>query len=1229
MKRLTRKVHEAPAWVCSQKLALAVVAMVAILLGCLPVFSQTSTGIIAGGVYDQSGGAIVGATVTVTDVARGLSRTLTTTNSGQYVASNELPGAYTVKATAKGFQAQQQANIQVQVGETVRVDLKLQAGSQTQTVTVTSAAPQINTTNSTLGGAVSGNLISTLPVNGRNYVRLLALRAGSIQELGSGEGDGSQDAVSYNGLRLGDNIYVIEGIANINSFGASMLNQSNTSILSVDAISEYNLVSEGNAQYGWKGGANINIGIKSGTNALHGDAFALGRDGAWDAGDYFSGPAALTLENFGATVGGPILKDKLFFFVNYEGERIAVQDPTQYTIPSDIAMGSQDPTNQLSMVDACNFVGRANVNPLSALIAGLPAGSCIPQAATSTFENMFPFNNTSSNKYAPGLSGTTAVNSGFFKIDYQLNAKNRLDGMYFKSNSNVVGPSLETAWQLQTPTPVWFAAGHWTYVPNSSMVNELTVGGTLFTTTDIPGDVKKLASAPWPAGYGIPTGVTNPLYGGSPGISIAPFTGTLGNVKVGRRRGPEGNPFTAGDHLSYLRGNHSLIFGFDFLYMYAAGNTYAGSQGNINFTTLQNFLLGIPKNGQIFVGDATQKAHNTGYAIFGQDDWRIKPRLTLNLGLRWEYYTSPSDANNFIGNFYPNANPTTTPAIQQAGGPFPPLYHPQTSEFAPRLGFAWDINGNGKTVLRGGGGVYYNLPTEGDTIDTTPFGANWPSLGINNSGTAINIHTPERFTTPASELNWNTTGPVFPSAVPTVINGVTYTGVTCTPQKPCATVAVSPTMKVPYSVEWNIDIERALTSSLSLDVAYVGNHTYDMRSRNNINQPPFGYGWTNPSAALGGLSPAAYCIANPNLFSANNDPYLGGCLGNGMVASAVSANEVAGEVYPQYPYLNYITLQQNKWYSSYNGLQVTLSSRGYHGLDFIAGYTRSLAKDFMTFGGWAGPFSQDAYDVSHDYGPSDQQVPNRFTFSATYDIPGVRTPLQLLQGWQVSGIAVLQSGLPWYPQDQTSDLQGTGQINDPNSPSSQTWNYSGPTSAFTTTPTYIPCFSNPNGPLGGCTPYQADNNGNWVLPSACVSAATAPYKGNAQLQQLALVALTDLGCYVQGGGVLTPPAYGTFGNATRNLFQGHPYENLDLAVVKNFVIKERVTAQFRAEFYNALNRPEFITATSRTGNGQEGGAPDPEGGFGFGCACQSASGKNGVLGTGGPRSIQLGLKLIF
>src|ERR1700681_3169853 len=346
---------------------------IGVFLTCVPLFSQGNQGRITGTITDQSGGVISGATVTVKDVERGVSRTLTTGDSGEYNAPNLLPGTYAVRAEAKGFKVVERQNILLEVGKEVRVDLPLQPGDTSQTITVTEQLPLVETTNATLGGTLSNETINDLPLNGRNYINLLTLRPGVTVYAGGGN-----FTRSANGTRAEDIGYLIDGLRNDDSFtGSSVLNaaipagDASTS-LPIDAIQEFNTEQNPKAEYGWKPAAIVNSGVKSGTNSLHGTAFAFGRDTALDARNFFNQPglaqcsapctkSAIGLEQFGASLGGAIKKDKLFYFVNYEGQRYNVADTLISTPPVTCAGGlagcgllATDPT--LSLLDACNAV---------------------------------------------------------------------------------------------------------------------------------------------------------------------------------------------------------------------------------------------------------------------------------------------------------------------------------------------------------------------------------------------------------------------------------------------------------------------------------------------------------------------------------------------------------------------------------------------------------------------------------------------------------------------------------------------------------------------------------------------------------------------------------------------------------------------------------------------------------------------------------------------------------
>jgi hypothetical protein len=313
---------------------------------------------------------------------------------------------------------------------------------------------------------------------------------------------------------------------------------------------------------------------------------------------------------------------------------------------------------------------------------------------------------------------------------------------------------------------------------------------------------------------------------------------------------------------------------------------------------------------------------------------------------------------------------------------------------------------------------------------------------------------------------------------------------------------------------------------------------------------------------------------------------------------------------------------QNGEFSNYNALQVTAQARAYHGLSFLAGYTYSHAlgegAGSSTQGG--GVLPTDKNNLRLNYGNLNIDLRHRFTFSPTYNIPGIKSPAQMLEGWSLSGILVLQSGLAWNPSDtKTTDWLGEGEnISSGNAAGvTQYWNYSGPRSAFSNTgPHSIPCFNGANNKAGGCAPFASAPAD---VQAACKTAAQAPY-ATAQLQSLALASLANGICYTQGGGYLTPPAYGTVGDAGGGIFTGPVYKNVDFSIAKLWKVKERYSAQFRVEFFNLFNRADFA-------------APglDPSKGLsnGFGYSLSTPDTSNPVLGSGGPRHVQFGLKLAF
>ena len=1230
----------------SRRAMLAVFAATAALFLCAPLFSQGGNGNIQGGVFDQSGGAIAGATVTVVDVARGITRPLTTDGAGQYLAANVNPGMYTVRGEAKGFQTIEHSNVLVEVGQTIRIDLTLTPGAQTQTITVTDEAPQINTSDATLGGTVSNADINALPLNGRNFTRLLQLRPGVYSSPGGGFG-GRQ---STNGGRSGTDLLLVEGLPLVApSTGAMTLNATyrvgdSQSLLPIDAIQEFNTEQNPKAEYGWRPGSVIDVGVKSGTNALHGTAYAFGRDAqALDARNPFTPPtqpagvptiAPADVEQFGATGGYRILKDKLFFFMNYEGLRTYLTNPYDATIPSDITGGGIG----TSIVDTCNSLlsGRASVNPLSALIAGLPANSCTPQPSSSSFENLFPFNSNRTSDYYPNLTTVGPLNNGLIKIDYALGAKQHINGLYYTSKSfqtaNATNGQLTPQWLSNVPGDVSLYGAAWTWTPNSTWVNEARGGYGYLNASTLAADQNVFTQGLWPTGYGFNSGVTQvtPVsYGGMPQISITGFNGFLGSGRRTGVRGPEGNAsFT--DNVSYLRGKHAFKFGFQFMDVIYDNNSYNQANGQVKFSSLQNFLKGTVKSGVLLIGNPAEQVRAKWYGTFFQDDWRLTPRVTLNLGLRWEYQARPTEKNNYEATFDPNVATGTNPVEQVGGAGMPPMFNAYFKAFSPRAGVAWDVQGNGKTVVRAAASMLREPELVGEYVGISPLGANIPFLGINNSGTTLNAHSISSLTLAASNLKWaattlepNATTALFPVGQASTIDGQSYSGTTClapgidtvtagvTPTQ-CATQGVNPNFVQPYVVAWNLDVQRAITNNFTIDLAYVGTHGGNETDWVDINSPVIGAGW-DATAVTNCLASAA---TNYNKCSANPAKEVG----TGVVCTACPYGA-------KFPFLSNIVQLNNSDYSNYNAVQATASMRASHGLSFLSNYTFSRCLDIQSGENTSAQvYPIDAYHPSLNYGPCDFDAEHRFSFAPTYNIPGRKFPGQMLQGWTIAGIVSIQSGLPWFPADVTSDLVGTNEYSDSIDNSQQTWNYAGLRSAFRAGPQAFPCFvNNGNGtsPMKGCTASTVAPQ-SWA---SCVSAAQAPYGAGTQLGNLALASLNNIGCYITaGGGILTPPAYGTIGNANRNIFRVPAYYNVDFSVSKDWRFKERYAVQFRAEFFNIFNFTNYAPNGNPTDPSAGAGSGN---GFGAVIATPDVANQNPVLGSGGPRHIQFGLKITY
>jgi hypothetical protein len=1276
-------------WSNVPKRVLVLAAMIAAFLFYLPLSAQLNTGRISGAVSDQTGGVIAGATVSVVDVARGETRPLTTDASGLYAAPNLTPGTFTIRAEAKGFQTYERQNVAVTAGSDVRVDVVLQPGAQTQTITVTEALPIINTTNAQTGGTLDNTTLANLPINGRNYRWQSNFVPGVV--VGVGEGSSNQ---SVNGTPLANGMwnFIFDGLYSETFFtlepGAGGTGEGgDATLMPLDAIQEVQVVLNPKAEFGWAPGVTENMALKSGTNVMHGSAYAYGRTTALDAKNPVSGTRPdVAFEQFGATLGGPIKKDKLFYFVGYEGERVSLQSsflgdgPTLADLGADTSNSIPDAIAAINQQINAETPG-AQLNALSLSLAGCDPSKITGSMTTGALvaasgacnKNQFGapglFNNATNNPVQPfNLPNFGGSNNGLAKLDYHLSDHHSLNGSFYIGRyAEYLLPRntqlLQQYWEelLGTESDMGRLVEIWT--PNANWLNEARVGvdhgsrpvvrAECAANGDFsnPTGVFSTAAAAVAAEGGSVAGAKGPnyltAYGlnsgalgcGIPTITINGFTSTLG---FGNNREDWENPIQGADSVSYTHGTHQFKFGLDVRSEHVTGAKVLDSQsGTVTFgstgfsafctiassaaipcpsgnqaSALEDFLAGAVSSETIRANSPVRNITSNKIGVFVQDDWRVKPRLTLNLGFRWEAETPERDANGQIGTFIPG---TPTGMVQSNT-----LFKFQ-SDYEPRLGFAYDVTGKGRTVVRGGGGVMYMIPQlqtfvaggtgqdyGGEPTGATLIAANGscvqgpagPQGPLNQTCASAPIGNitsvlvaPQSATTGnvvSTDLNWGLSPTTLFSPVAVCGNGLFPTGAPAgTPNNPptCTGVGGDPNLKLfPYYF-WNLGVQHAFTNNVSLDVSYVGSHSSDIFESYNIN-----------SASPG--TPGGSVEQGRRLFnSAGNNGY--------------------GVAYPWFSTVNY---EGNFGSANYAALQTNLTLRNMHGITVNANYTLShaLAQDTIT----------NVLQPLQDYGNLAFDARDHFTMTASYAIPGFKSPGQILQGWAINGSVNVMSPLPLDIVDGGSagkfDPAGTG--------GSARWSLFGPATPFDdllggagTIPCYTlantiknvltavgklggaPCQLVPNGPLGLTDPAN--------FPAACLSAAAAEPNGPAGVKNnTGLTQLANIGCYAVGGSAIVPPSQGTFGNMTPNELREKPFHLVNFSVTKDWKIKERLTTQFRWEIFNLLNQTQYgtigIDLASAHTFGLSQSTPDIEHG-------------SPIVGSGGPREMQLALRFTF
>jgi hypothetical protein len=1136
------------------------ITLTAILMLALPatrLAAQSDNARITGTVADTTGAAIPGATITVTNTGTNATQTVTSGGTGDFTVSALPTGNYHITVAKQGFATQEQ-NLKLDVAQVQSENFKLAAGGASTVVDVTDAAPVVELANSDTSEVITGRELSDLPLNGRNFTQLALLQPGISRGQSNSQASGYQKGnqpvetirfaetggagVSANGLRPQANNFILDGIDNNDSLVNTIVVFPN-----IEALSEFRVTNSlAPAEIGRAGGAIIQAAVKSGTNQIHGSAFIFNRSyGLGGANPNYFSPGSpfngFHRNQFGATLGGPIWKDKIFGFVDYSGLRANIPNsgltintvPTakmrtgdftellgssQTTVPAlYTGAGSFSPTGCASFTTVHGIVltpasGGAN-GPTSALNASVDNGAIFDpltckQFVTNGVANVVPTNrlNSVALKYlnafpAPNRTPINNVINNYqnqqFKVDTDNQYDARLDFHISSKDNAFVRFTTDNYNDVLTTSlvglPSGFGSGN-----NDTHPRELAAGYTRILTPNLVNEFRfgyvrdfysylnPFSNVALDTQLGIPNGNRSSLLGG---ISL------IGGYNTQISYTGDGGPYTVpqysyqyNDSVTLVRGPHNFKFGANIVHrevdffqaQYNAKGFFdiGGNGGDFTGYEVSELAAAFVDNYNISnpTGYYRTISYETGY--FAQDDWKVNRRLTLNLGLRYDLYTHPFEANNRQSNY-----DIATNTLREAGvnGNSRSLINTNFNNFAPRIGFAYDLFGDGKTALRGGYGIYYFLDRGGvgnqlsnnpDFNGSADYSA-YAGYRIDLSGAAPMVanSTNNANTTPGPYAGNNATLATgsLPNATPTVnINS------------PFGVSVISYPVNSPTSMiqQYNVGVERALGSKTSVTVSYVG--TKSDHLFNSIN----------------------YSVRQLN------------------------TNVNFGEAQQLG-----ITLNETNGTSHYNGLQTKVDRKLADGLQFTGTYTWSHTTDnsvgpFSQTGASSVPTTAAGPQFNLNRGDSDDDIRNVATFAMLAELPFGqgkrfaghvnRTVDYLIGGWQLSPFLQLTSGSPF-------DINVGGSNGGPSVR---------PNLVSTSNLHLHPTPANS---------YQILNAADFVAP------ATNSVTG----------------------------AYTTVGNVHKNQFRGSNYSNLSLSLFKDIHIYHEVTAQLRGQVYNLFNSPAF------------------------------------------------------
>jgi outer membrane receptor protein involved in Fe transport len=1163
--------------------------LASLLLVAKPAAAQTA-GTILGVVKDPSGAAVPNATVSLTSEERGDVRSTMSGEDGEFRFSAVDPGHYNVKVESQGFKTSTMTGLTLDVAQQLVANVTLEVGTSTQEVTVTGEAPVVNTTSSSLGGLVSDQQIAELPLNGRNYSDLALLQPGITQTTHSGLGDAGI-WFSSNGMNPRANNYTIDGTPILTQNGTGPAGMTGNT-LGVDGIKEYRVVTNMfSAEYGLQMGSQIVIVSKGGSNQWHGDGFEYLRNSDLDARNYFDPSPAIVghrlpefrRNNFGGAVGGPIKKDKTFFFLVYEGLRLqqgdTIQDTTMpaachfWTVGGQniIAGGGPIPAGTVVPAGATQRILQGPVGAATLTTAGCgnaPAGTAVA-SVVQPWIGQFPFPNEASSSPNYTFPGATHGRDDYaqIRIDHNFSASDTFFGRFTFDDARDTTPYLGgnlQAVDTGTGYPQFFNIGPSrnqyvtlgeNHIFTPTLLSSLRVGFSRtnyvnhFSTPNTPLNPNfQLQDA---SNCGQP-GAPACIWSSVPGLFTAGFTpgsgvtaltppGTFPNYHIQ-------NDWTVAEDLFYTHGKHSFKFGTLFNRWNDPDLQSKAIFGTITFNNIYNagatptgFLAGIPTSINVvtpgssvalspgspllappFKGNFLER--NWWYNTLGfyfQDDWRASNRLTFNLGVRYEFRSDITDSDGRVSAL---RDPLTS--AQFTIGPI--MTNPSYRNWSPRLGFAYDVFGNGKTAIRGGFGIYYDVANLGALLTQNPTGTlPWVA---NTTATWSAAKGP--ITLPLSCVS-PCVGAVAASgaAVGKSLQNANYNA------------------KSPHSLQFNLTLDQQLPKSIGLSLSYVGTRGIDL--------------WQgiegNP------VVPQSFDAAGNPTYNVTNG--IAGC--QNSVLTIGGANTFGANAFPCRinPYFGSSQLFTNGGESWYNGLQLVVTKRLASGLSFQGSYSYSKSMDDTQgtrfnddCGGVSGNvFSDRPFNVKQSWSDSCYDITNVMSLNMLYHLPGLNSQgvlSKITNGWWIANIVQIEGGSPFTPI-LNNDRSFSGVITQSNTMHAQL-NTTSNTVTFNCTGTGVAFLGAPA--CNGATPTSP---GTYTV-------TFVPFNKNTVITGNPRQWFNPL--------MFGDPAAGTLGDAPRNFLRQPGLANWNLSVVKDTKVGwlgEAGSVQFRAEVFNVVNRANF------------------------------------------------------